>query len=266
MAPKTLTEINGSIERIGTSRWLRPKLLHYAFASCGLICGILFFIAFLASDFLVPLSPTWSPERTADHYQKHQTGIHAGSALMMFSGTFFLPYTISISDQMRRIPNIPWVLPQLQIASGIAGTFGFFMPGMHLAVAALRADRSPELIELANDTFWMYAILPFQTFILQSWAWSYAIIIDNRPRPMYPKILAVINLIVPAMFLFSVAVHATLRGPFAWNGALGFWLPLITFGMQFVADSYFLFRAIQRDYLGAEDSVPSTVERTETAC
>ncbi|KAJ3545083.1 hypothetical protein NM208_g2692 [Fusarium decemcellulare] len=263
MVPKSLTDITASIERVRTSRWLRPKVLHYAFASCGLICGTLFFIAFLASDFLVPLSPSWSAERTAEHYRKHQAGIHAGSALMMFSGTFFLPYTIAISDQMRRIPNIPWVLPQIQIASGIAGTFGFFMPGMHLAVAALRVDRSPELIELANDTFWMYAILPFQTFILQSWAWSYAIIIDNRPNPMYPKILAVINLVVPAMFMFSVAVHATLRGPFAWNGALGFWLPLITFGLQFIADAYFLFRAIHRDHLEVEHIGAYEAEPTE---
>ncbi|RMJ06791.1 hypothetical protein CDV36_013610 [Fusarium kuroshium] len=249
MALKTLTDINDSIERIGTSRWLRPKLLHYAFASSGLICGTLFFIAFLASDFLPLLSPTWSPERTAEHYRKHQTGIHASSAIMMFAGTFFLPYTISISDQMRRIPNIPWILPQLQIASGIAGTFGVFMPGMHLGVAGLRPDRSPELTELANDTFWMYAIMPFQTFILQSWAWSYVIIIDNRPNPMYPKILAVINLFVPACFMFSVAVHGTLSGPFAWNGALGFWFPLVTFGIQFIADSYFVLRAIRRDHL-----------------
>ncbi|KAL6410735.1 putative integral membrane protein [Ilyonectria robusta] len=260
----TFQKIDRSLEHLTTTGWLKPKNLHYACASSGLICGTLFFLAFIASDFLPPPRPWWTPERTAEHYASHQKGVHAGSVLLMFSGTFFLPYTAIISDQMRRIPNIPWVLPQLQLASGIASTIGFFMPGMQLAATALRKDRDPKLIELSSDMFWMFAVMPFQTFILMSWAWSYAIIIDNRPKPLYPKAMALVNLVSPAMFLWSVAIHTTLHGPFAWNGALGFWLPLVAFGLQFLGDTYFLFRAIHRDDL-ENDRVDSPItECSET--
>ena len=69
---------------------------------------------------------------------------------MIFSGMFFLPYVAVISTQMRRIPDIPWVLPALQLAAGAANVFTFVIPGMVMAVAAYRKDRDPYLVELMN--------------------------------------------------------------------------------------------------------------------
>lgn len=73
--------------------------------------------------------------------------------MLMFAGIVYLPYTVVIPDQMRRIPRAPRILPQLQIACGIASTLGFFVPGVILGIAAFPRERSVEQMMLLNNAF-----------------------------------------------------------------------------------------------------------------
>jgi len=249
----TLDSIERHLTRLGTSRYLHPRFLKYACASCGLLCGLFFFAAFVAAGFIPPARPWWTAERTSEHYIHHRVGIHTGCVLMVISGMFFLPYLVIVSDQIRRIPNVPWILPALQLASGAGSVFTFIVPGMVLAVGAYRKDRDPALVELMNDMFWLFAIMPFQTFWPMSWSLSYAILIDNREKPLFPKVMAVANFFGPLLFAASFGVHVAKTGPFAWNGGFGFWVPAVAFGLQFCGDTYFLCRAIYREYVENDD-------------
>jgi hypothetical protein len=236
----------------GTDRYLirlgqrlSPKHFQYACASCGLLTATFFFSAFVAAGFIPPAKPSWTPEGTKEHYIHHQVGIHVGCVLMMFSGMFFIPYVSVISAQMRRIPNIPWILPAMQLCAGAANVFTFCIPPMVLAVGAYRTDRSPGMFQLLNDMFWLFAVMPFQTFLPVSWALAYAILIDNREKPLYPKAMALLNFLAPLVFWWSLAVHTVYNGPFAWNGALGFWVPGVFFSSTFSGDTWYLFKAIK---------------------
>jgi hypothetical protein len=104
------------------------------------------------------------------------------------------------------------------------------IPSIIIAIGAFR-EREPALTELMNDAYWLFAIMPFQTFWPMSWAWSYAILVDDREKPMFPKFMGVVNFFAPLMFGWSIAMHATKSGPFAWNGALGFWVAAVVFGV-----------------------------------
>lgn len=227
---------------------LNAKYFHYACIASGMLCGAFFFAAFIAAGMFPPISPTWSAERVKEHYIHHQTGMHVAVVLMMCSGMFFIPYITVISQQMRRIPNIPWILPMLQLAAGAANVFTFCLPPMVLGVAAFRMDRSPEIFQLMNDMFWLFAIIPFQTFIPVSWTLAYAILIDNRKVPLYPKYMGLLNICAPVMFWWGLGVHVAHTGPFAWNGAFGYWVPSVFFGATFSGDTYFLFKAVKRQY------------------
>lgn len=248
------------ITRVLSTGLLRPRNIHYLCASGGLFSTIFLFVGFIVADLFPPLGPWWSAERTTEFYVDHQTGMHAASVLIMFSGATFLAYTVIISDQMRKIPNIPWFLPQLQLASGTAASWTLFLPGLLLAVGAFRTDRDPKIIELMNDAFWLITIMPLQPFLPMYWSWIYALLLDNRERRLYPKPVAYFNLFVTVIFFFAMVVHVTKTGPFAWNGVLGFWVPLILFGIQFLGDSYYLTKAVRLDYLekdSIEESLPS---------
>ncbi|KAJ8127146.1 hypothetical protein O1611_g6492 [Lasiodiplodia mahajangana] len=238
-------------------RPLRSKKLHYAFACCGSITGIFFLATFLAAGFLPPLPPSYTAEQVAEHYRNHETGIHVAGVLSILTGVFWLPYAVVISDQMRRIPNIPWILPALQLASGVLSTIGFTVPGTVLGVAGFRIDWDAATLQLLNDMFWIFSVMPLYPFVLMAWVWCYAILIDDRDVPLYPKYMAVVTFITTAMLLWSAAIHVTKNGPFAWNGAFGFWVPFGAFGVEVAVDAYFLLRAIRRDYFEEPERIES---------
>lgn len=82
--------------------------------------------------------------------------------------------------------------------------------------------------------------MPWPTFIVQNFAFSYAIIMDQRDRPLFPKWLIPVNVIVPIFFTFATGIHTTMTGPFAWNGVLTFYVVGFTFVVQLIVDGIYL--------------------------
>jgi hypothetical protein len=217
----------------------------------------------VACDFLPPIPATWGAERTVEHYRKHEKGIQAGAAMLVISGMFYLPLTAAISAQMRRIPNLHYSVSALQLASGAAGIFTFIMPGMILGVANYRLDRPVEITQVMNELFWITALMPWPTFLVQNFAFAYALLTDTRPQPLFPKPIAIVNIIVPILFIPGIAMHTVYSGPLAWNGALSFWLAGMTFCLQLIVDSFCIARAVSNEVAGGEkivDIFPTTVD------
>jgi hypothetical protein len=86
----------------------------------------------------------------------------------------------------------------------------------------------------------------------QNFAFTYAILIDQRPKPLFPKFMAVLNFFGPILLVPGIAVHCTKTGPVAWDGGLTFWMAGITFCGQMVVDSICLFLAVQSEPVGGE--------------
>jgi hypothetical protein len=82
--------------------------------------------------------------------------------------------------------------------------------------------------------------MPWPTFIVQNFAFSYAIIMDHRDRPLFPKWLIPVNVVIPILFTFATGIHTTMTGPFAWNGVLTFYIVGFTFVVQLIVDGIFL--------------------------
>ncbi|KAJ4243995.1 hypothetical protein NW762_014608 [Fusarium torreyae] len=256
------SKINDFVDRLGRSRWLSPKNFQYACAVCGILCSLFFFFAFVACDFLPPIPPTWSAERTVEHYKNNHDGIATGSALLVISGMFYLPLTAAISGQMRRIPKLHYSVSILQLASGAAGIFTFMMPGMILGVANYRLGRPVEITQALNELFWITALMPWPTFLVQNFAFAYAILIDTRPVCIFPKPIALLNIAVPIIFIPGIAMHTVFTGPLAWNGAWTFWIAGLTFCLQLIIDSICLIRIVRAEPEGGEtiaDNFPTTL-------
>ncbi|KAK6334096.1 hypothetical protein TWF696_002598 [Orbilia brochopaga] len=254
-------------DRLGRSPILSPRNFQYACAASGILCAITFMLTFIAAGFWPPARPWWDAERTAKHYRDHETGIKAGSALIVLAGMFYLPFSVAISAQMRRIPKLHYIVSALQLAAGAAGIFVFMMPGAILAVANYRPGRSAEITEALNDLFWITVLLPWPTFLLQEFAFAYAILIDVRPKPLFPKAMAILNIVSPIIYVPAIAVHCVRSGIFAWNGVWNFWLAGVVFCIQLTLDALCLIRAIKTESEQGEksvDSFPITLETMES--
>lgn len=79
--------------------------------------------------------------------------------------------------------------------------------------------------------------MPWPTFMVQNFAFAYAIIVDNRPNPLFPKELAFVNILMPIIFAMATGMHTVYHGPFAWNGVITFYMVGFTFLVQVCIDS-----------------------------
>jgi hypothetical protein len=232
---------------LAKSRFLSHIAIQYYCAACGVIFSIMFFLAFVAADFITPIKPWWDAEQTANHYQKHTVRVRAGAAILVVSGMFYLPFSAVISYQMRRIPNVHYLVHQLQLASAAAGVWTFILPGIILAATSYRPYRPIEITQMFNDFFWICAFMPWPTFIAQNFAFSYAIICDSRKKPLFPKELAILNIITPILLTPAIGIHCTKTGSVAYNGAMTFWVPGVAFCLQLILDSWYLYASIREE-------------------
>jgi hypothetical protein len=183
------------------------------------LCAILFIVSLGVAHQLPPIKAYYTPEQMAQYWEERKAGAQWGAALMMISLTFYLPYTASISAQMRRAPNLPYLATALQLAAGAAGIFTFITRAQTLALITFRLDRDPQSTQTLTDLYFFFLLMPWPTFLVQDWAWAYAILVDQRPRPVFPKFMAIFNIIIPCFFLPTLGMHADLSGADSYQGA-----------------------------------------------
>lgn len=76
--------------------------------------------------------------------------------------------------------------------------------------------------------------------MVQNFAFAYAIIVDTRKKALFPKELPIVNIPMPIIFSLATGMHTVYSGPFAWNGAITFYLVGFTFLVQVCVDSVYL--------------------------
>jgi len=220
-------------------------------AIAGVICPLLFFGAFLAAGFIPPLAPSASAAEIAAHYQSHANGIRLGAGLMLMSGMFYAAFTALISAQMQRIPGVHQTVINSQLAAGAFACLTFLVPAMFFASAVFRPDRSPDLTLLMNDMSWIFLVMPWPPFMVQNFAFAFAILSDKRPNPVFPRWLAYLNVWAPIIFTPAIVLPFFTSGPFAWNGIFVFWIPATVFVIQFIVNTVFLLKAIKTEEIEA---------------
>ena len=221
-------------------------------AISGIICPLLFFGAFVAAGFIPPLPPSWSAAQIAAHYRDHANGVRLGAGIMLLSGAFYAAYTAVISGQMRRIPKVHQTVINTQTIAGAFACLTFLVPAMLFAVTAFRPERPAEWTLLLNDMSWIFLVMPWPPFMVQNFAFAFAILSDDRPIPVFPRWLAYLNIWAPITFTPAVILPFFKSGPFAWNGIFVFWIPAVVFGIQFIANAVWLLKAINSESYEAD--------------
>lgn len=210
----------------------------------GAVCVTLFFVAFALAGFIPPLKPHSSALEVAQHYQDHTTGIRIGGVIMLLAGMFYAASVGVASAQMRRIRGVHISAVYVQLAAGAFACLTFLVPAMLLEVVAFRPGRDPQTTQMLNDMFWILLVMPWPPFLTQNWAFAYAILTDERERPLFPRWLAYLNLWAPLVFSPSILLPFFKSGPFSWAGIFVIWIPAIVFIVQLYANAWLISRAV----------------------
>ena len=185
------------------------------------------------AHFVPPPPPSWSAVEIAEFYAANTFGIRTGLLLMMAGAGFFIPFIALISAQMRRMEHTPPVLAYTQLLGGSMSVMIILVPIMLWTTAAFRPERDPEIIQMLNDAAWLIIAMTFAPGIMQNISIGLAVLWDKSARRVFPRWVAYVNFWMALGFLPAGLMTYFIEGPFAWNGLLAFWLPLVAFAIWF---------------------------------
>ena len=197
---------------------MNQSSIQVSFAWCGVICVLLFLFALLISGFLPPAKPAWTADVVAEHYRTHTTEIRIGMSLMLLAGMFYAAFAAVISGQMRRIQGITPTLRYAQLAGGSFACLTFLVPAVLFLTTAYRPERDPSQTLLMNDLSWIACVIPWPPFMVQNFAFAFAILSDRSTTPLFPRWFGYMNIWAPISFTPGILLSFFKAGPFAWDG------------------------------------------------
>lgn len=216
--------------------WCGPGFVVLLFGGWGLLGG-----------FIPLIPPGDSAAQVAHTYATHQDLSKAGLVLGMIGVFLTVPFFYAISTQLRRSEGRIPQFAILQFASGLIVTVVLMIPMLLFLGGAFRPERLPELTRLVNELSYLMLILPWPPIWGQLIAIAMAIFTDRRETPVFPRWLAYLQVWVAFLLLPATLIEFFDHGPFAWNGAFGFWLPAAVFGLWYVIMTPQLLRAVREE-------------------
>ncbi|WP_244917292.1 hypothetical protein [Sphingobium xenophagum] len=164
----------------------------------------------------------------------------------------FFPFLAAIATFMKKIEG---PIAPLTWAFVMVVAFGFvtlFFAGLIFTAAAYRLDRPDAVVSALSDIAFLLFVMPAVPAFVQKLLTGFVILGDRRAQPILPRWLGYMNLWTGVLLLPGLAIGLFKTGPFAWNGALAFWLPAVVFGIWFNLMIVAMLGAIKRDALGGE--------------
>jgi hypothetical protein len=237
-------------EKTGTSR-----IVQKACVWAGPCMGALFVVGFAVAGFFPPPSPNQSAAQVAAMIDQHRTGIRIGIVICLGSCPLLMPFLASFTIQMLRIEGLRPVLAYTQLALGALATLEFVIPYVFMLISTYRADQHPDVTRALYDIGWFFFLGVISTFVLQLAIFGIAVLLDRRPKPIFPRWLGYVNIWLAVTFIPASFLVFFKTGPLAWNGILVWWVPVFSFLLWFLPNFVFLLRAIGADH---DDELPIT--------
>ena len=189
----------------------------------GAWCGIFYVVLLLIGWMLIAgFVPAHSPAASADEinaiYLQDSVQIRIGMVFIMFGAMMCIPFAGALAHVLYRIEGGVGVLTASQIMAGVANTLLTFYPPLWWIIASYRAERSPEIILLLNDTGWIQLIGGLTPFLPMLLTVGFAALNDNSEKPSFPRWVGYFKWV----YAESCGSNSALRGSGGRNAAMIF--------------------------------------------
>lgn len=213
--------------------------------------GAFFWIA----GFIPPSDPTWSADRIVQLYVERPNAIRFGLVISMLGSSLLVPYAVAISGQLKRIDGAK-ALADTQMVSCALLSLEFITPiGIWMAAAYRFDDRAADVTRAIHDLGWILFMTVIWSLWVQVIAIGAAILIDRKPQPTFPRWIGYLNFWVAFLILPAGTVLFFKSGPFAWNGLIAFYTPVVVFAIWFASMTWAVHRNLTQQI--AEGSEPA---------
>lgn len=201
----------------------------------------------LIGGFIPPPLPSSSAQEIASFFTAEPTHVRIGAmGFLYFSALSMLFYAV-LSEEIKKIEGQPSLLARIQFGSAVILVTVFQLLGLAWLLASYRTDTSPDVIRMLNDYCWFTWSMFIPTYILQYVCVAIAGFMDTRSNPTWPRWAAWMNLWIAVGGAGGIAAVFFKSGPFAWNGLIGFWIPVIIYATGNCVNTYLLHRRYKRE-------------------
>ena len=194
---------------------------------------------------VLPPSPEDSAEQTLAWVSQNQTSILIGAALVTFFWAFWVTWCAPLIVYLRRMERVP-VLTFAAIANAGAGGAIITMIAVSWTVMAFRAENAL-VVQAFHDLGWFLFLYTWPGFAIFMWILAVGILRDSSGGQTLPRWVAYYNLYAGLGMLPASFMGLFKSGPFAWDGALTFWVVVIDFFAWMVVMSVVTLRRIAED-------------------
>jgi hypothetical protein len=207
--------------------WCGPGYVAAVFIGWAIVAG-----------FIPPHVPSAGADAIAASIGTEYGRIRVGMLILMFAAMLAIPFTAICSRYVTQIEGEAGVLTYSVLMGGLATAILTFYPAIWWLVAAFRPERLAEVIYMLNDMSWLQLIGGISIFLPLPLGVGLAAFWDDSADPVFPRWTGYWSLWTVVMILPDQLLFFFHKGPFAWNGLFGFWIPLAVFGTWFLVISY----------------------------
>lgn len=205
---------------VGFQKFCNWSIVGFIVVYIGAFAGI--------AGFIPPSAPGTSVADLAHFYATHRTGIRVGQVICIFAVTLLFFWPIAISAQMSKIERGAFpLLSVVQYVTAAVLALLFMLCNLIWIAAAYRDDIDPLTLRSLHDLGWLIFVMAYPEYIAQLVCIAVVGLSDKRERPWLPRWACWMTLWVALMGTGGGAAAIFKTGPFAWNGLIGFWLPVI---------------------------------------
>jgi hypothetical protein len=212
------------------------------------MCAIYGLVLRFLLHMMPPPTAKWSAAQVAQFYSEHSSEIKIGATIASWTSAFFVPLAVVVAIQMyRHERGKPPVWSLLAAANGVIMSIFLVLPPLFWGVAAFTPSRPPEVTTLMHELAMLTLTTTDQYYIFM---WVAVAVICLTPNTVvhspFPRWFGYFTVWTALMFEAGAIAFLVRSGPFAWNGLLVFWSPLILFGAWIAVAATLLNKAINK--------------------
>jgi hypothetical protein len=196
----------------------------------------------LIGGFIPPPLPSSSAREIANFFTAEPTHIRIGAMGFLYFSALSLMFYAVITEEMKKIEGNPALLARVQFGGAVILVTIFQLLGLAWLLASYRTDVNADIIRMLNDYCWFAWSMFIPTYVMQYVCIAIAGFMDKRPNPTWPRWAAFLNLWIAIGGSGGILAVFFKAGPFAWNGLIGFWIPVIIYAGGNCINTYLLLR------------------------
>jgi len=207
--------------------------------------AVLAFVGIVVAGRFIPpfVDPSDGARVVAERYAEHGGRIRVGAVLTAISLSLIAPFGAVIAARTRPTEGGRPLLAYVQVACVAVAVVLVVLAATVWALTAFRPGEYPdELVRYSNDLAYFLFIFTWPPFTVWFAAIAIAVLGGDQPDPPLPRWIGYLSWWLAILIAAGSVIAFVKTGPFAYNGLLALYVPVVSFFVWVMAMTYALWK------------------------